>query len=726
LSIERLLSDNIQQESTSIYDSFRPFLRKSRAPLDLASVTVQRQVVLSLASFLRMHSIRYHSIAQRLQNLDENVTLVQKALLLAEFRDLIEDGRNYVQKLADDSRPFILYSIAFQKDPTLFPYFLFFNEWVPQYPLVMTFETPHPVNERRIVFHFCRDAGLTYKVEVTAPDGRFEPGVELRMIHPNDHRLDCTLTSPVEFLIHRPTSVYCEFVVSDEVTDLSSVWGVKITFTMLLDSNDGKPCCSGDSYREFIGEMRTMLAHWKPDHDACLVPHVKELDVFEFLPPQSLVKLNQFSKPLIQMRFSFLRKFNELLPSDFNRLPVRELDLPLVAVIMGASHGMSPAIKLCRLEKLVCKHYNEKKLFRFNRSRALIARADSNATAGRSLFDQVIDQIPISLLPALKCNDAPWRVSLEGEGATDVGGPGRDLFSDVSSELCLPHNHLFVATSTGEFVPDVRCKEVNRFVYAGAFVALAFITRLQQPYKFATLVWAFLAGQKVTIEHVYEIDPDFRTWVANAEKEVAMGSAHYVVPSFLGEQAELFVAGATVGVMTTDYERYRNLAVEFRVNEFNPCLKKMREGFSIFLGEIGSLRVTADELRSFICGSVDIPMTELEQLIQVVEGTPEEEAMLYEVLDSFSVEERMLFIKFATGKMSVPAAGAGWNGCLNVEFIPLSAPPYMLPLAATCSSTVSIPRYPTKEILAEKLRAAITYGGEFVLDHEFDAGGIIA
>jgi hypothetical protein len=151
----------------------------------------------------------------------------------------------------------------------------------------------------------------------------------------------------------------------------------------------------------------------------------------------------------------------------------------------------------------------------------------------------------------------------------------------------------------------------------------------------------------------------------------------------------------------------------------------MKEGFSMFL-ETNSM-VTPDELRTFICGSVDIPIQELKQLIQISNATSEEEKMLFEVLEGFSVDDRMLFIKFATGKMSVPAPGASWNGSLNVEFVKLKPkkPPWRLPVAATCSSTVSIPRYPNKNILAEKLKVAITYGSDIVLDHAFDAGGII-
>jgi hypothetical protein len=391
-------------------------------------------------------------------------------------------------------------------------------------------------------------------------------------------------------------------------------------------------------------------------------------------------------------------------------------------------------VKLGRLEKIVCKNFNQKKSFSFNRSRALLAKTHPESPEAKSLFDQMVEQIPTSGLTALKCKDAPWRVILEGEGATDVGGPGRDLFTEVSSELCLPHNHLFVVSpraiedrTMNEYVPDVRCLRRERFVYVGAFVALAFVTRLQQPYRFANFIWAFLAGKRVTIEHIYEIDPAFRQVIENIERAPEVADLKYTVSSIAGEQVELVPGGANLAVPAKERHVYCQLAKEYRVNEFNPFLKKMKEGFSMFLSNACAFMVTPEELKSFICGSVDIPIRELKQLMQISNATSAEIKQLYEVLEEFTVEERMLFIKFATGKMSVPAPGASWNGSLNVEFVKLKpkVPPYRLPLAATCSSTVSIPRYPSKAILAEKLRTAITYGSDIVLDHAFDAGGIV-
>lgn len=517
---------------------------------------------------------------------------------------------------------------------------------------------------------------------------------------------------------------------------------IKMKIIPTIENASFPPQLISEFLSKFLSDISMMNKMWLPMHDTILSPHIKSSNILSVLPPTSMIKLNEFPDHLIKSRFSFIKELNELFNGEIGQLPLNDFTNPIVNLITQASSAFSSAMKLSRLEKIICKNFNQKKSFSFNRSRALLAKSNPESPEAKSLFDQVIDQIPTTSLSALKCKDAPWRVTLEGEGATDVGGPGRDLFTEVSSEICMPHNRLFILTprcvldsSIEEYVPDPRCAKLERFVYVGAFVALAFVTRLQQPYRFSDLIWSYLSGKKVTLQQIYEIDPSFKTLITSVKKgEIAADDMKFTVKNVFGEDVELIPNGASVNVLSSnvddrqrELDKYCNLAIEFRVNEFNPQLKKMKEGFSIFLGEICTQMVTPDELKSYICGSIDIPIQELRQLIQTTNATPEEEEMLYEVLEEFSVAERMLFIKFATGKMSVPAPGASWNGSLNVEFVKLKPkkPPYRLPLAATCSSTVSIPRYPTKEILAEKLRTAITYGSDIVLDHAFDAGGII-
>ena len=763
-----------------LYEMCLPLLMKFKEQFSILSTSSQEDAILLVASYIRLHTQKFKEIEKVYKTASQptpriNATNISSSLHISMFMHLMKSGQDFLNTLGHKRLEFIAYLIPFLNSETLFPYFLFYNHYFSSIKNKVVIETPDHPTTSNYTFHLKFDGSPHQRVEISK-DSKLSKDVFIRIFSPKDPSLNFDINNNDErnmnFPIHSD-DFFIQVHISEELlqkiknnpsqtnsitsnsisstnsnaninfdsndntiiteNSSSSTYGIKMIIDPLTDNTNFQPQIVASNLPKFLEQIKQMNSLWKPAHDVLLTPYLKNSNIFSVLSTTSQILLNKFPEDLIKCRFSFIKRLNELFNGEAGQLLLNDASQPLVSLIIQASSAFSSAMKLSRLEKIICKNFCQKKTFSFNRSRALLAKTHPESPEAKSLFEQVIDQIPINSLNSLKCKDAPWRVTLEGEGATDVGGPGRDLFTEVSSELCMPHNHIFIKTprsiadpSIEEYIPDPRCTKVNKFVYAGAFIALAFVTRLQQPYKFADLIWSFLAGRKVTIEHIIEIDPSFGVTLSAASKGT-LTDLHYTVKNIFGEEVELIPGGATIFVHPNDLKQYCQLASTFRRTEFDAQLKKMREGFSIFLGDICPQLVTPEELKSYICGSVDIPIQELRQLIQTSNATPAEEEMLYEVLEMFTVEERMLFIKFVTGKMSVPAPGASWNGSLNVEFVKLKPkkPPYLLPLAATCSSTVSIPRYPTKEILYEKLKTAITYGSDIVLDHAFDAGGII-
>ncbi|OHS94738.1 hypothetical protein TRFO_10883 [Tritrichomonas foetus] len=776
-------------DNNRLYEQCLPLLLNFQRKFSILSVPNQEKAITLVTAYVRLHAEKYKEITDCFTSDPTgniNNDNMKKAIVLSKFQTLMKSAQIFIDALGHRRLEFIIYLLPFLTVDSVFPYFIFFNHYFSEHQSPVIIETPHPATKDKYIFHLQFHGSPHQKVKISKKTAQ-SPGLAINFSSPKDPSLKITILSTDErgfmFPIHSD-DFYVEIIINGETAENGTEasknntntsnsnnnnnannntdnntsnssntnmnndsrngriqndsvnvesWGAKITFEPILDFTRLTPNLVARKFSSFISDMKSMTTKWQLSFDAELSPHIKSTSIFAHLVSSPIIYNSSFNFTLIASRFSFIKRLNELFNGEFAQLPLNDVSQPIVSLLIKASSAFSSAMKLSRLEKIICKNFCQKKSFSFNRSRALLAKSNPDSPEAKSLFEQVIDQIPASGLGALKCKDAPWRVTLEGEGATDVGGPGRDLFTEVSSELCMPHNHLFIKTPRSineqmieEYVPDPRCTKLDRFIYVGAFVALAFVTRLQQPYRFADLIWSFLAGKKITIEHIFTIDPSFKTTIT-AAKEGNIVDMKYTIKNIFGEDIELIPDGAMISVPKSEVPRYCTLAINFRVNEFNHQLKKMKEGFSIFLGDICSQMVTPEELKSYICGSVDIPIHELRQLIQTTNATPEEEEMLYEVLEEFTVDERMLFIKFVTGKMSVPAPGASWNGSLNVEFVKLKPkkPPYRLPLAATCSSTVSIPRYPTKEILAEKLRTAITYGSDIVLDHAFDAGGII-
>jgi hypothetical protein len=181
-------------------------------------------------------------------------------------------------------------------------------------------------------------------------------------------------------------------------------------------------------------------------------------------------------------------------------------------------------------------------------------------------------------------------------------------------------------------------------------------------------------------------------------------------------------------VQPCEVAEWRELAEQARIAELTRPLRFLRRGFEMLMGRVCRRLLYGFEVERIVCGAVDVPMSELKKLIQFVQGaTLEEERMLLDVLESFSPAERMAFIKFTTGRRNVPAPGASWGGGISVIFTKLKprVPPYHLPVAATCTSTLTLPRYPTRAVMAERLRVALAFGGDIVLDRAFDPAGIV-
>jgi E3 ubiquitin-protein ligase HERC1 len=92
--------------------------------------------------------------------------------------------------------------------------------------------------------------------------------------------------------------------------------------------------------------------------------------------------------------------------------------------------------------------------------------------------------------------------------------------------------------------------------------------------------------------------------------------------------------------------------------------------------------------------------------------------LLWRVLESFTPRERCLFIKFGSGRMSLPAPGMSWGGKLIIRFEGSNRrdKDKPLPTAAVCSTRITIPNYGSEEVMAEKLRTAILMGADIDLD----------
>jgi hypothetical protein len=266
------------------------------------------------------------------------------------------------------------------------------------------------------------------------------------------------------------------------------------------------------------------------------------------------------------------------------------------------------------------------------------------------------------------------------------------------------------------------------YYHSGILMAMCYISKLPVPFRFARFVWNALTTNPVSIADVYAVDGEFaREMVAierceengiDAESFSELFTNRFQVVDSLGRMTPLFVGGESVPVTFDRRKEFVMLAQKFRVREFTSQLAALGRGFHRFFDASVARLLCPWELEMFICGAPGIEVEELKKNCQI--EASEHAQMFWRVMTSFSDEERMQFIKFSSGRVSLPPSGMTWGQKIKIDFLPPDRTPdrlQPLPTAATCSAQVGIPRYSSEKVMAEKIRTAIRMGADIERDH---------
>ena len=121
------------------------------------------------------------------------------------------------------------------------------------------------------------------------------------------------------------------------------------------------------------------------------------------------------------------------------------------------------------------------------------------------------------------------------------------------------------------------------------------------------------------------------------------------------------------------------------------------------------------ELQCLVCGASTIDIDRLRQNTEYDEDLSADDPhvkMFWQVLSEFSEVEKAAFLRFVWARPSLPPKGVAFpqkfkvQGCVGSEEGKAN-PEHMLPRAHTCFFSINLPKYPTAQMMAEKIRYAI-------------------
>lgn len=121
---------------------------------------------------------------------------------------------------------------------------------------------------------------------------------------------------------------------------------------------------------------------------------------------------------------------------------------------------------------------------------------------------------------------------------------------------------------------------------------------------------------------------------------------------------------------------------------------------------------TGEQLRDFVCGNSNIDVELLRRVVEY-EGYNESDAIIaffWEVLREMTTSERKLFLQFVWARNRLPLKESGFDAPFKIQKDTkniVNDGDYPLPSASTCFFSLTLPDYPTKEVLKQKLLFAV-------------------
>jgi hypothetical protein len=294
------------------------------------------------------------------------------------------------------------------------------------------------------------------------------------------------------------------------------------------------------------------------------------------------------------------------------------------------------------------------------------------------------------------------------------------------------------------------------------------------------LVWKQLIGQNANWTDLVAVDEAFCRKITESrsvtEDEWVAGQQKWVVATSSGRLAELRRGGADLVVPFSDKEEYLDACVEYRLSEGRKQIDAMRSGFFNLVPTLGLQFLDWHQVEKLVCGTPVIDIALLKKITSYNNMSGNEThpvaVMFWNVMESFTNEERAQVMAFAWGRRRMPpqvlddlvaAALRSRLRSLSLSFlvsrsrayfpllssfrdlahcsyhVPLPLPAAQvggvhfkmcvdsglddrhMPRSHTCFFAIDLPRYTKEETMREKLLYAAKYCS--AIDNDSSANG---
>jgi E3 ubiquitin-protein ligase HERC2 len=380
-----------------------------------------------------------------------------------------------------------------------------------------------------------------------------------------------------------------------------------------------------------------------------------------------------------------------------------------------------------------------------NRRRALKERLDRRTRTKNSVFVQLHNQIRALDRKELMRRERAFKVKFAGEAADDHGGPYREVFTVLASELhredvlplllLCPNGQHNLGSNRDRFLLNPASSSAEQlafFEFLGMVLGFALLQKeTVVTLSLCSVVWKQLVHEPLDVHDLTGFDEMMAQSLTKLEDIhlEGVGPENFndlIFESFTtmlshGVQAPVCEGGADMEVTFANRRRYCELVRRVRLEEGRLQAQMVLKGINAMVPASLLPLFTHREIELMVCGAPDIDLAVLRQHTRygvTVDPTAPHIQILWKVLEQFTSQQRTLFLSFIWSRTRLPATEEDWAGqCMKLHTLECSDPDGHLPVSHTCFFSMEWPRYSTVEVGTRKLLYAITNCTDIDADH---------
>uniref|UniRef100_A0A8C9YIS1 HECT-type E3 ubiquitin transferase n=1 Tax=Sander lucioperca TaxID=283035 RepID=A0A8C9YIS1_SANLU len=460
-----------------------------------------------------------------------------------------------------------------------------------------------------------------------------------------------------------------------------------------------------------------------------------QLGLPQSVPPQYNT-LKDCSPDVLSMRLRVLYHFSDLMYKSWrllnldakNPVSTSRYSSGTTAILRGDLRGLlSPKVNTLPLVRSIGRTMTQGKTYG---PQITVKRISTRGRSSKPIFVQIAKQV-VSLNPLeLRLPSRAWKVKLVGEGADDAGG----VFDDTITEMCqelqsgvvdllihTPNSFADVGSNTDRFLlnPAALSEDhIVQFRFLGILMAVAIRTKKPLDLHLAPWVWKQLCSMPLGGPDLEEVDLlTYRTLQGILHLDnsgITEDNFHVMIPldSFMAHSADgrlvpIVPGGQNISLTFANRTEYVERALDYRLHEIDSQVAAVREGMSTIIPVPLLSLLTAQQLEQLVCGLPEVSVEMLKKLVRYRDITESHQLIgwFWQSLEEFTNEERVLFLRFVSGRSRLPSNPADITQ--KFQIIKVDRPVNGLPTAQTCFFLFRLPPYTSQAILAERLRYSI-------------------